>query len=138
MGRPLKKDILGTDVLGTFVDTAAGIKVSFHNGTNLLADGIIIKQRGAKTFVVAQVGDIASNLTKTLNTFTCVLKNGVPSAAGEMRITGSTAGTLDTELVNCAKITKRVFTDFDGNRYTWKLENDSSADYIALTPVSVA
>jgi hypothetical protein len=39
-------------------------------------------------------------------------------------------------LVAIAKITKRVATDFSGNRYTWRLENDSSADYIVLTPVA--
>jgi hypothetical protein len=53
-----------------------------------------------------------------------------------MRLRGSTAGTLDTGLVSLAKITKRVATDFSGNKYTWFLENDSSADYIVLTPIA--
>jgi hypothetical protein len=48
---------------------------------------------------------------------------------------GSTTGNLDTGLVAIAKITKRVATDFSGNRYTWFLENDSSADYIVLTAI---
>ena len=34
-----------------------------------------------------------------------------------------------------AKMTKRVATDFNSNRYTWTLENDSSSDYIILTAV---
>lgn len=128
MGRPLRKDTLGTDVIGTFEGAAAGIRVVFHDGT-LRGDGIVIKQRGAKTFLVARVGTPLVRLA-------CVLKNGTPSAIGEMQITGSTAGTLDNDLVNCAKITKRLFTDFNGNKYLWKLENDSSQDYIALTPVT--
>jgi hypothetical protein len=49
---------------------------------------------------------------------------------------GSTVGTLDTGLVSIRKITKRVATDFSGNKYTWKLENDSSSDYLVLTPIA--
>lgn len=127
MGRPLRKDVNGVDVIGTPVSNT-GITVSFHDGSSLRTDGIIIKQRGAKTFVVARVGS-----PTTL--FTCVLTNGTPGASGEMQLTGSTTGLLDGGLVNCAKITKRIFTDFSGNRYTWYLESDSSADYIVLTAV---
>jgi hypothetical protein len=123
MGRPLRKDVLGTDVIGTFVNDT-GVRVEFYD-SELRDDGIIIKQRGAKTFVVAQVG------SPTVRT-TAVLKDGEPSAAGEMRLFGVDGDTT----VNIAKITKRVATDFDGNRYTWYLENDSSIDYIVLTPIT--
>jgi hypothetical protein len=124
MGRPLRKDVFGTDVLGSFIAEEAGIRVEFYD-SELRDDGIVIKQRGARTFVVAQVG------TPIVRT-TAVLKNGTPSAAGEMRMFGSNDG----DEVNIAKITKRVATDFDGNRYTWYLENDSSNDYIVLTPIT--
>jgi ribosomal protein L27 len=127
MGRPLRKDVNGVDVIGTPASNT-GLTVSFHDGSSLRTDGIIVKQRGAKTFVVARVGS-----PTTL--FTCVLTNGTPGAGGEMQLTGSTTGLLDGGLVNCAKITKRIFTDFSGNRYTWYLESDSSADYIVLTAV---
>ncbi len=135
MGRPLRKDVNGVDVIGTPTEAATGITVEFHDGSNVQTDGIIVKQRGAKTFVVSRVGNVEVNLTKTPNTFTCVLVSGTP-AAGQMRLQGSTAGTLDTGLVSLAKITKRVATDFSGNKYTWFLENDSSADYIVLTPIA--
>ena len=128
MGRPLRKDILGTDVIGTGAEAATGITVAFHDGNTVQEDGIIIKQRGAKTFVVARIGTPGTKFTR-------VLVDGVP-AAGQMRMRGSTTGTLDTGLVSIRKITKRVATDFSGNKYTWKLENDSSADYIALTPIA--
>jgi ribosomal protein L27 len=128
MGRPLRKDILGTDVIGTPAGTATGITVAFHDGSTVREDGIIIKQRGARTFVVARIGTPGTKFTR-------VLVDGVP-AAGQMRMRGSTTGTLDTGLVSIRKITKRVATDFSGNKYTWKLENDSSADYIALTPIA--
>jgi hypothetical protein len=125
MGRPLRKDINGVDVINTYVSDT-GIRVDFYDSA-LRTDGIIIKQRGARTFVVAQVG------TPTVRT-TAVLKNGAPSAAGEMRLFGWLGGNGGTS-VNIAKITKRVATDFSGNRYTWFLENDSSNDYIVLTAI---
>jgi hypothetical protein len=129
MGRPLRKDVNGVDVLGTPASNT-GITVKFYDAS-LRTDGVLIKQRGAKTFVVCQVGNIGTTSAYT----TAVLKNGTPSAAGEMQLTGSTTGNLDTGLVNIAKITKRIATDFSGNRYTWYLESDSSADYIVLTAV---
>jgi ribosomal protein L27 len=125
MGRPLRKDKNGTDVIGTPVSNA-GITVRFYDGSTLQSDGIIIKQRGAKTYVVARVG------TPTTK-FTCTVVSGTPSAQGEMSIQGSTTGQLDANLVSIAKLTKRVATDFSGGRYTWYLESDSSADYIVLT-----
>jgi hypothetical protein len=130
MGRPLRKDVNGVDVLGTPATTSTGITVAFYDAS-LRTDGVLIKQRGAKTFVVAQVGNIGTTSAYT----TAVLKNGTPSAAGEMQMTGSTTGLLDQNLVNIAKITKRIATDFSGNRYKWYLESDSSADYIVLTAV---
>jgi len=134
MGRPLRKDVRGTDVIGTpgpagQVTAATGITVQFHDGTALRNDGIIIKQRGARTFVVARID------TPTVRV-TCVTQSAEPSAIGQMRVRGSTTGLLDQNLVAIRKFTKRVATDFDGVKYTWFLENDSSADYIVLTPVA--
>jgi hypothetical protein len=128
MGRPLRKDRNGVDVIGTPISDT-GITVQFHDGSALRSDGIILKQRGAKTFVVARVG------APTVR-FTCVLQAAEPSAAGQMRMQGSTTGLSDQNLVSIAKITKRVATNFSGVRYTWFLENDSSADYIVLTEIT--
>jgi hypothetical protein len=134
MGRPLKKDALGVDAIGSFTGAATGVRVEFYDSA-LRTDGVIIKQRGAKTFKVCQVGNIAGNKGKdSTNTTTAVLKNGAPSAAGEMRLFGYVGSNSGSE-TNIAKITKRVATDFSGNRYTWTLENDSSNDYIVLTAV---
>lgn len=127
MGRPLRKDVNGVDVIGTPVSNT-GITVEFHDGTALRTDGVIIKQRGAKSFLVARRGALGTR-------FTCVLQSAEPSAAGQMRIQGSTTGLLDQNLVALAKITKRVAVAFNGTRYKWYLENDSSADYIVLTAI---
>ena len=69
MGRPIRKDILGTDVIGTPATTSTGITVAFYDAS-LRTDGVLIKQRGAKTFVVAQVGNIGTTSAYT----TAVLK----------------------------------------------------------------
>lgn len=127
MGRPLRKDVRGTDVINTPVSDT-GVTVRFHDGSSLRSDGIIIKQRGSKTYVVARVG------TPT-TTFTCTLVSGTPAALGELSIRGSTTGQLDDGLISIAKLTKRVATDFSNVRYTWYLESDSSADYIVLTAI---
>ena len=133
MGRPLAKDINGVDVIGEATGNT-GVRVEFYD-TALRTDGAIVKQRGAKTFVVAQEGNIdTTNLKDSTSTSVCVLKNGAPSAAGEMRLFGYDTTNSGTE-VNIAKITKRVATDFSGNKYTWTLENDSTNDYIVLTAI---
>jgi hypothetical protein len=128
MGRPLRKDINGVDVINTGASTATGVRVDFHDGTALRTDGIILKQRGAKTFVVAREG------SPTVRT-TAVLQAAAPSADGQLRIQGYVGGNGLNNLKALAKITKRVATDFDGVKYTWFLENDSSADYIVLTAI---
>lgn len=143
MGRPLKKDILGIDAIGA-TDSASpyntGIRVEFYD-SSLRTDGIIVKQRGAKTFIVTQEGNVGvagdattESLRLSTSTATCVLQNSTPNAAGEMRLWGYVGSNSGSE-VNIAKITKRVATDFSGNRYTWALENDSTNDYIVLTAV---
>jgi hypothetical protein len=134
MGRPLKKDVFGTEVLASYATTNAGIKCEFFN-TQLRTDGVLIRQRGAKTYVVTQVGNVNATQTEdSTSTSTCVLQAAQPAAAGQMRILGSTNGQLPAT-VAIAKLTKRIATDFSGNRYTWYLDNDSSGDVLVLTAI---
>jgi hypothetical protein len=134
MGRPLAKDVNGINVIGEATDPGRGIRVEFYD-TQLRTDGGIVKQRGAKTFVVAQEANLdTTNLKDSTNTTTAVLQNSQPNADGEMRMFGYVDSNSGTE-VNIAKITKRVATDFSGNKYTWAIENDSTNDYILLTAI---
>ena len=126
MGRPLRKDVNGVDALNTPASTATGITCEFYDGSALRTDGILIKQRGASSFMVARIGSPATR-------YIARLVSGEPAAAYQMRIRGSTSGMLDANLVSIRKLTKRIAIDFSGNRYKWFLENDSSADYIVLT-----
>jgi hypothetical protein len=135
MGRPLRKDVLGTDVIGTPAGTARGVRVEAYFGSAAYTDATyngttnyayIYKQRGAKTFVLQnQAG------TKSVP---CVLQAAIPSANGQMRMNGYIGGNGATP-TPIAKITKRVAKDFSGNRYTWILVNDSTSDYIQLTAI---
>jgi hypothetical protein len=214
MGRPLKRDVRGTNVLGLSNLGNIGITVSGYFGGGLSTAYSIIKQRGASSFVVAKketftadttnggftltnmsdqvegnVGDelggigiatdarvasidSATQVTMTIaatatNTGTTVthfgayqvgkLVNTTPNAEGEILMQGSTTGLLDQNLVPIAKITRKVAhgfpsspvlsggfnrgedsnaaTNHDATRYTWYLENDSSADIIVLTAI---
>ena len=126
MGRPLRKDVNGVDAINTPAGAATGITCEFYDGSTNRTDGILIKQRGASSFMVARIGTPAAR-------YVAKLVSGTPSAAYEMRIQGSTTGNLDTGLVAIRKLTKRIAIDFSGTRYKWYLENDSSADYIVLT-----
>jgi len=135
MGRPLRKDVFGVDAIGTYASDT-GVRVEYYDAatSSLKTDGVIIKQRGAKTFTVVEVGNIGSG-GKYVK---AVLQNSTPNAANEMRMWGYVAGTQEGvagNQVNLAKITKNVATDFSQNKYTWKLVNDSSVDYIELTAI---
>jgi hypothetical protein len=157
MGRPLRKDVNGVDVLGTYATTNTGIRVSFYDGSTLQTDGVIIKQRGARTFVVCSVGSIGT----TSAYFTCKLVNTTPNAAGEMAIIGYTTPTeQDANAVYISKLTRRVAygfptvpvlnsasslwnaedsnatTNHNAKKYTWYLSNDSSVDYLVLTEIT--
>lgn len=123
MGRPVRKDINGTEVFGTFTDAAVGIKVQAFIDGSLNAAAYILKQKGSRRYKVTSNGT---------DTAVCKLINTTPSAAGEMLMMGSDSGTL----VPIKKLQKRTAIDFDGNRYTWVLQNDSSVDYIELTPIA--
>ena len=130
MGRPLRKDVNGVDVIGTPVSNT-GIRVeAYYNDTAFGEDAgnwaYIIKQRGAKTYVIGNTTDSAIG--------TCVLQSAAPSANGQMRINGYIGGNASSG-TPIAKLTKRVATDFNGVRYTWYLESDSSNDYIVLTAI---
>lgn len=131
MGRPLTKDVNGVRVLGTFGTNAsgdknAGIRVSGRFGGVTNSDYFLVKQRGARTYIVSRDGS-----TMRLGVL-------VPSVTndGDIVMLGSTQGVTPGNIA-IAKLTKRLATDFDGTRYKWYLSNfeDSSGDTLVLVPV---
>lgn len=131
MGRPLTKDINGVRVLGTFGtntagDKSAGIRVSGRFGGTTNSDYFLVKQRGAKTYIVSRDGS-----TMQLGVLVSSVANN-----GDIVILGSVEGVTPGNIA-IAKLTKRIATDFSGNRYKWYLSNyeDSSGDTLVLIPV---
>lgn len=153
MGRPLYKDVNGDKVIGTGAGATTGITVEFWDGSTNQTDGVIIKQRGARSFVVCRVGDIAT----PANYLVCKLVDTTPNATGEMRLMGYPGGNANAP-VAISKITRRLAfgfpsvpvlssgiwpaetsnasTNHDQKKYTWYIENDSSADILVLTEVT--
>jgi hypothetical protein len=140
MGRPLKKDINGVNVIRSYTTTQAGILVQGYFGGALASDYQLVKQRGRNTFVVLKTSDDAFTDAESQSGLDSAqlqvgkLVEGEPAVNGEIRIRGSVTGQTPGE-VSIAKLTKRVATDFSGNRYTWYLDNDSSADVLVLTAI---
>ena len=135
MGRPLSKDINGVKVIGTFTGDA-GIRVVCKFGGVVNTDYYLVKQRGAKTYVVTRDGT-----TFQLGVLAASIVND-----GDILITGSTnigrtptlGATPSVGSIAIAKLTKRLATDFSSNTYTWYLKNyqDSTGDFIVLTPTT--
>jgi hypothetical protein len=135
MGRPLSKDVNGVKVIGTFTGDA-GIRVVGKFGGTVNTDYYLVKQRGAKTYVVTrdgttyQLGVLASSIVNDGDILiTGSTNSGRTPTPGTTPSVGSTA---------IAKLTKRLATDFDSNTYTWYLSNyqDSTGDFIVLTPTT--
>ena len=128
MGRPVKRDVNGVLVFGDYTTTSVGIRAEAYFGGSLRDDVFVLKQHGAKRYKVQDNSDSTTAF--------CKLVTGTPAANGEMRIFGWTDP--GKTAVALRKIQKNTATDFSGNKYTWYLQNDSSADYIVLTQVTIA
>ena len=127
MGRPLNKRYFGEPTAG-----GNEIKVDFHNGTAVV-EGHIVKQKGSKKFVVAEIGASDTEYTCTLTTG----KLMTALTAGEMGITFKMD---DSETYQVSKISGRKATlvapdgtgsnAYDGQSVPWNFStstNDGAA-----------
>ena len=119
MGRPVKGKFLGA----TGVDATPAIPVRADiDGTDF--EGYIVKQTGSRSYRVSNDGDTLQGK--------CVLVNKITGHdAGECSI----VGLVDGQAVACQKLTNRLFTDWDNNKYTWTTADDSSESLLILTAV---
>ena len=126
MGRPIRKDATGVAIFGTY-SSDTGIRVDAFVGS-AQTDCFIVKQKGSRRYLVQDV----SASTQAI----CTLVNVVAGSltAGQLRLTGYVGGNGDAGRA-IQKLTKRIATDFSGNRYKWAVVNDSVNDYIVLTAV---
>jgi hypothetical protein len=127
MGRPVKRDVNGVEVFGTYASNT-GIRVVANISGTIRDDVYIIKQKGTRAYTVFDVSDSATGLCRLAN------KEGANLSTGEMVMTGRVAADADqaTNGRRIRKLTKRIATDFSGVRYKWYMADDSGSDDILL------
>ena len=127
MVRPLNKKIYGLTADGGDLSGEGRLSATVKVGANAVSfTGIILSQRSETKF---RVNDAADG---TGNTGTCVLVDKVTPADNEMVVQGFTT---DGEAVNIRKFHNRTVFDFNNNRYTWEIEDDSTSNILRLTAI---
>ena len=130
MGRPLNKRYFGATQAAEDLTNEERLTVSVKVGSNSAsALGIILSQRSETKFRVNDDADGQGN------TGVCTLVDKAISALGanEMALVGYVGGTGDG--VNIRKVQNRTMFDFDNNRYTWEIQDDSTANILVLTAI---
>jgi hypothetical protein len=117
MGRSLKKDIFGTDVLGLPGIANTGIAVSGYFGGAQSDNYVLIKQRGANTYVVALKETFTGTTSNGLFTLTSMSDQlevsvgdelsgaGIPAGARVVSIDSGTQVTMDKAATASAAVT---------------------------------
>jgi len=132
MGRPINKRYLGAtqespsgDDLVNDGNLTAIVKI----GTNAVVEtGIVLSQRSETKFRVQDDPDGAGG-----NVGVCRLVDKDVPGDNEMVIKGYVNGTGNG--VNIRKLHNRTVFDFDNNRYTWEIQDDSTANILVLTAI---
>lgn len=144
MGRPINKRYFGTlaDADGgtiaqgdSFFNITLNVQVASNSETET---GYILRQRGTNKFLV---NDLKTGTKQTPsgagtgNVGICTLVDKAAGALGanEMSIQGHIVGS-GTQ-VRIKKLYNRTCRDFDNNRYTWEIQDDSSATILVLTAI---
>lgn len=118
MGRPVNKRNFGTQA-----GAGTTITIRYHDGT-ATREGWIVAQKGTNKFSCDSTAGAAA---------ICRLVNEAnPNAAGECSLVGFTSGSNPVIL---KKIFNRTATDWDGNRYTWTVDDDSTQSLLRLTAI---
>ena len=124
MGRPINKRYFGALADGT------NFTVNCQVGANAETDeGVILSQRSVNKF------NVDDDKTLGGNTGVCTLVDKAAGALGanEMSIQGTIAGGGDQ--VRIAKLYNRTCRDFSNNRYTWEIQDDSTASIMVITAI---
>jgi hypothetical protein len=118
MGRPINKRFFGA----TGDNTQPTIAIRYHDGS--ATRGFILSQRGTNKF----------NCDSAAGTATiCRLVNEIaPNAVNECSLVGITPG---GGAIILKKMFNRTAVDFNGNRYKWAVEDDSTESLIRLTAI---
>jgi len=128
MGRPVNKRFFGvTAEEGQDLLNEQRFTVLVRVGNNPLSDaGIIIRQQSETKFIINDRQD------KSGNQGSCTLVNKEIPGPDEFVILGYSITTGEETRIR--KITNRVVIDFNNIRYTWEIQDDSSANILILVP----
>lgn len=117
MGRPVNKRYFGDPVGGT------QIRVECNTGNGAVDTGYIISQRGTNKYKV----------TDGTTVLDCRLVDKATAALVEGEMVAF--GTVNGSRVTLAKIFNRTCVDFNSNRYTWEIQDDSTETVMVLTAI---
>ena len=146
MGRPINKKWFGrlADAddarFAPLNDTFYNIAVNVQVGSNSESEeGYILRQRGTSSFLVndTKTGTKTSpSGSGTGNVGVCTLVDKASGALGadEMSIQGTLDDGTGTQ-VRIKKLYNRTCRDFNNNRYTWVIEDDSTETVMRLTAI---
>lgn len=126
MGRPINKRWFGITGTGTGAGKFSGnhIPMRANVGTGEY-EGYIVKQRATHKFKVSKLDGSDRGIVRLVNKVTGL-------ASGEGSLVGVVLGVGPIAL---KKITSHVATDFSGNRFSWTLQDDSTATLLILTAI---
>jgi hypothetical protein len=144
MGRPLNKRFFGQTASGGDLSNEERLTVSVKVGANAAsALGIMLAQKGETKFKVNDTPDgTAVNADGTQrdgtagtgNVGECTLVNKATGSLADNEM--SLQGFVDGEsAVYIRKVHNRTMIDFDDNRYTWEIQDDSTANVLVLTAI---
>jgi len=133
MGRPINKRYLGTLAStdgGTMPngDDEHNLTAIVKVGTNSVSEsGIVLRQRAETRFKVDDAANGGGNEG------VCELVDKDVPGDNEMVLKGYVDGAGDG--VNIRKLHNRTMIDFDNNRYTWEIQDDSSQTLLVITAI---
>ena len=146
MGRPINKKWFGrlADAddarFAPLNDTFYNIAVNVQVGSNSESEeGYLLRQRSTNSFLVNDTKTGTKKTpsgTGTGNVGVCTLVDKASGALGanEMSIQGTLDDGTGTQ-VRIKKLYNRTCRDFNNNRYTWVIENDSTETVMRLTAI---
>ena len=120
MGRPVNKRNFGDPADST------NITVRAYVGGGIDEQAYIVDQRGTNKFTVSNNAGTVTAVVRLVNKATASI------ASGEMVLE---AYNTDGERVTVKKLFNRTAVDFNSNRYTWALEDDSTDTVMRLTAI---
>jgi len=137
MGRPINSRFLGiTRFDGSDLTEEQRLTAIVKVGTNSVSEtGIILRQRAETRFKVSDAADgdgnegICELVDKAVPSDNEMVLKGYLPGSGSGGQPGSGDG------INIRKVHNRTMIDFDNNRYTWEIQDDSTANLLVLTAI---